>query len=138
MTNFEHFNQEIVTAIRDKADTELSSVACALNGFYNFTPNCFNNSDCKACMIDSLKWLSEEYDPDIIRDASNLKSFDEIMVRNFFDESWKKRNFAFYEDGFFWCYEDDERYNHGQILVSWHQAKCVKIDNFEHDLKETI
>lgn len=50
-----------------------------------------------------IKWLLSEYEPPLLKNGDGLKPGDLIMVRDREGDEWRKRQFAYYFDGAFFC-----------------------------------
>lgn len=86
----------------------------------------FTETIASAVFFDTLSWLQKEHDPDVLRNGARVEEYDEVLVRDNEAESWKKREFGFYEEcGLFWCYQRDEALGK-TVLVPWFQAKRIR------------
>lgn len=99
MTNKEFYGEKLL-AIQLKA-------SCVRLHTIVFGENCTgkNCNDCEFSSVESIEnWLNAEHvepEPPLLENGDGLKPGDWIMVRDEFDDIWKKRAFVAYYDGCF-------------------------------------
>lgn len=85
-----------------------------------------SNMLCWECREDTFKWLCKEYEPPLLENGDGLKPGDWILVRDFDDQNWDKRQFAFYyEDEFFVAY-GGYPISETSTYTRWKQARMLE------------
>lgn len=83
----------------------------------------YDVEDCRDCMKESFAWLyEEEYEPPMLENGDGLNPGDWIMVRNFENGKWEKRQFAYYFDRYFYCALQGRDPSHPEVK-RWEQAR---------------
>lgn len=96
MLNFDKYREAIIC--EDVDTNELDCHIAALRGI----KDC-GNCECAVCMRESFRWLFSEYEPPLLKNGDGLKPGDLIMVRDREGDEWRKRQFAYYFGGAFFC-----------------------------------
>lgn len=126
MNNAQFFAAEITESFQDYMRFETTHILCELSRIHYPCDECVHGNDCERCFFDTLIWLQKEHDPDVLRNGAGVEEYDEVLVRDNEADSWKKREFGFYEEcGLFWCYQRDEALGK-TVLVPWFQAKRIR------------
>ena len=100
MTNKEFYFDKLLAAL-------IRVSSCQSMHHHVFGKNCTgeNCKDCKFSNMESIEnWLNAEHEePELplLENGDDLEPGDWIMVRDEFDDSWKKRAFVAYYDGRF-------------------------------------
>lgn len=99
MLNHEKFAQQLAQAEpKDRA-----CAAAALRGIYCHEE--WNDvEECYDCMKETMAWLYEKADePKLLKNGDGLKPGDWIMVRDRESDEWRKKQFVFCHNGWFYC-----------------------------------
>lgn len=119
------------------ADAWPEERACAAAHFRGVwcTHEGYDVEDCRDCMKESFAWLYERADepnlperadyPNLLENGDRLKTGDWIMVRNYDDEEWTQRQFAFYHSGWFYCLPRGSNLEQCPLalMMQWKQAR---------------
>lgn len=85
-----------------------------------------NCDDCEFSTVESIEnWLNaehEELEPPLLKNGDGLKPGDWIMVRDFEENDWLKRQFVYYFKGTFFCSRKGYTPERCEI-VCWYQAR---------------
>lgn len=99
MTNKEFYGDKLLAIILEDTCHKLHK---AVHGESCVEKEC---KDCEFYTVESIEnWLNaehEEPEPPLLENGDGLKPGDWIMVRDEFDDSWKKQAFVAYYDGRF-------------------------------------
>lgn len=84
-----------------------------------------SDTDCKACQMLCMIWLSEEYEePET--DWSKVKVDTPILVRFSEDGEWFRRHFAKYEGGIVYTWKDSRTSWTEDCMTGWDYGKLAE------------
>lgn len=99
MLNFDKYRDVILSHGPDE-------VTCHDIAALRGRPEKCNGIFCGECNSNNYKWLFSEYKPPLLQNGDSLKPGDEIMVRHYAKDAWKKRVFMCYYAGMFYVTTD--------------------------------
>lgn len=127
MLNVDKYRKEVLSALERamKHESRCSvdkshNGSCALYSLRNGGVNC-GLKRCSECVNETMEWLRSEYQP-LLENGDGLKPGDWIMVRDFEENDWLKRQFVYYFEGAFFCSRKGYTPERCEI-VRWYQAR---------------
>lgn len=100
MLNVEKYLTTIKEEIAKDACASKSCLIAKVRG--DERPDC-NDRTCRDCSDESLDWLFSEHEPPLLKNGDGLKPGDWIMVRDRESDEWRKKQFVFCHNGWFYC-----------------------------------
>lgn len=74
----------------------------------------------------ALDWLFSEYEPPLLKNGDNLNPGDLIMVKDEFNDGWRKRVFVAYYDGRFLVVQGGRKIGEHNVVQYVKQARLPK------------